>query len=201
MQYNYEKILNKIKIKVKDVCYSPNNKFTYTVWPYHILPVVEHSLDLGKKMDADLEVLELAAYFHDYAALIDFNLYDEHHILGATMAGEILTNLNFPNNKINHIKECIKVHRGSRNDNKISIEAKILASADAMAHISELVDMFYLAFGVHKYYTEDGVKWLKGKLERSWEKIIPEGKAIINDDYDIAIKIINKAINRIKQLS
>ena len=198
MPYNFKEILKTVRTKVKKACYSPSNKFTYTVWPYHILPVVEHSLSLGKKMDVDLEALELAAYLHDYAALTDADLYDEHHIHGTRMAEEILTKLNFPEDKINLVKECIKVHRGSRNDNKESTEAKVLASADAMSHITELADMFYLTFGVHGYYTEEGVRWLKNKLERSWQKIMPEGKKLIQEDYNIATKIIEKAIRRIE---
>jgi hypothetical protein len=54
------------------------------------------------------------------------------------------------------------------------LESKILASADAMAHFTEFIDMTYLTFGIHKYKTVEGSIWLKNKLLRSWKKIIPE---------------------------
>ena len=193
-RYDYKKIRDEVRKLVKEACYSPKNKFCSTIWIYHMLPVVEHSLNLGKKLKADLEVLELAAYLHDYAGLVNYKFYKNHHLEGTRLAEEILQKLNFPKEKIKHVKECIKSHRGSVKVNKNTIEAKILASADAMSHISDLADMFYLTFGVHRYKTSEGARWLEKKMERSWEKIMPEGKKLIKDDYKIAMRIINKAI-------
>ena len=77
---------------------------------------------------------------------------------------------------------------------KQTIEAKILASADAMAHITELVDMFYLTFGVYNFKTTAGAKWLKSKLIRDWQKIMPEGKKLIKEEYNLAINLLDKAM-------
>ena len=192
-KYNYHKIRNEVRKIVKKACYARDNKFKSSVWQYHILPVVEHSLILGRKFKADLEILELSALLHDYASLTDFKLYKHHHLHGACLADKILSKLGYPKDKIKHIKECIVSHRGSVRISKKSIEAKILASADAMAHISELADMFYLTFGVHKYKTREGAKWLGNKLQRSWRKIMPEGKRMIKEDYQVAMRVIKKA--------
>lgn len=193
-KYNYKKIRDEVRKLVKEACYSPKNKFCNTIWIYHVTPVVEHSLKLGRKFQVDLEVLELAAYLHDYAGLVNYKFYKNHHLEGARLAGEILENLNFPKEKIKHVKGCIKCHRGSIKKDRKTIEAKILASADAMSHISDLADMFYLTFGVHRYKTNEGARWLKKKLRRSWQKIMPEGKRLVKRDYEIAMKIIDKAI-------
>lgn len=198
-KYNYNKIRNRVKKIVKNACYSKENKFKDSLWDYHILPVIKYSLILGKKFRADLEVLELAALLHDYAAIIkNGKLYKKHHLRGAKLAEEILVSLNYPQDKIKCIKDCIKSHRGSIVVNKKNIEAKILASADAMSHITELVDMFYLTYGVHKYKTFEGAKWLKKKLKRSWDKIIPSGRKIVKADYEVAIKILNKILSKNK---
>jgi len=198
-KYNYNKIRNRVKKIVKNACYSKENKFKDSLWDYHILPVIKYSLILGKKFKADLEVLELAALLHDYAAIIkNGKLYKKHHLQGAKLAEEILVSLNYPQDKIKCIKDCIKSHRGSIVINKKNIEAKILASADAMSHITELVDMFYLTYGVHKYKTFEGAKWLKKKLKRSWDKIIPSGRKIVKADYEVAIKILNKILSKNK---
>ena len=63
-----------------------------------------------------------------------------------------------------------------------------------MAHITELADMFYLTYGVHKQKTKEGAEWLSAKLERSWNKIIPEGREMTSGDYVIAMKRIKKVI-------
>ncbi|MDD5290930.1 MAG: HD domain-containing protein [Patescibacteria group bacterium] len=194
--YNYKKIRQKVKKLVKDACYSAHNHFSYTDWPYHILPVVDHSLYLGRKLKADLEVLELAAYLHDYAGILDYRLYKKHHLHGARLAGKILAELGFSKEKIKKVQECIISHRGSIRLEHKSKEARILASADAMSHITEFFDMCYLTFNIHKYETLEGAKWLKAKLERSWRKTMPAGKKLIEADYEQGLKIINKAILR-----
>ncbi|MDA3839524.1 MAG: HD domain-containing protein [Patescibacteria group bacterium] len=194
MDKKYKHIKNKIEKLVKDACFSPNNVYTNTVWAHHIQPVVSHSLFLGRKMGADLEVIELAALLHDYSAIVNIKLEKEHHIHSAKMAREILENEHFDQKKIKMIEVSIISHRGSIVMSKNSLEAQILASADAMSHITELADMFYLAYGVHAYKTEEGAKWLLAKLERSWNKIMPEGQKIVIEDYKIAVKLLKKVI-------
>ena len=79
MTYNYNKIRNKVRDLVKKACYANKNIYTHTVWPYHIIPVVGHSLFLAKKLGADKEAVELAAYLHDYSSLLDHNTAKDHH--------------------------------------------------------------------------------------------------------------------------
>lgn len=189
---NFSKIRDEVKSLVRTACFSPRNKFTETVWSYHIVPVVNHSLALGKKLKADREVLELAAYLHDYAGVKDFKLYEEHHYHGANLAEKILTELKYDQGKIELIKECILSHRGSVVLRKKSLEARILASADAMSHITEGADMFYLVYGVHRFKTAEGAAWLEKKLARSWRKIMPEGREMIRDDYRDFKKLLRK---------
>ena len=110
------------------------------------------------------------------------------------MAKEILENENFEKEKNKKIEEAIISHRGSIKTKRNSLEAQILASADAMSHITELADMFYLVYGVHKFKTKEGAEWLMAKLERSWNKIIPEGKKMVMDDYNIAIKVLKRVV-------
>lgn len=193
-QDQYQMVRKKVKDIVKKTCYSQKNYFQGRTWEYHIIPVVEHALRLGKLLKADLEVLELAAYLHDIASITDIKYVERHHYYGAKMAKEILQNFGYPENKINQVQECIFAHRGSTKVKRGTLEAKILASADAMSHFSELIEMFYLAFCIHNYTTKEGVRWLKGKLERSWRKIMPVGKKLIKKDYDIAMYLLSQAI-------
>jgi HD superfamily phosphodiesterase len=79
-KYNYKNIRNIVYNIVKNACYSQDNHFTHTAWDFHILPVSKISIKLGKKLKADLEVLELAGLLHDYADIKDRDLYEEHHI-------------------------------------------------------------------------------------------------------------------------
>jgi len=193
---NYKKIKKEIIEIIKKANYSSENKYKDTFWQFHILAVVRHSLTLGKKLGADLEVLELSALLHDIAAVSDWKYIKLHHLHGAKMAKQILSNLKVPKGKIVKIEACILNHRGSVHGERKSLEEKILASADAMSHFTELADMMYLVYGIHKLKTKPGAVWLKNKLERSWKKIMPEGRKLIKDDYKIAFKVLNIAIKK-----
>lgn len=193
---NFSEVKKKLYKMVEETILSSKNKFSDTAWKHHILPVIKYCLILGRKMKADLEVLELAALLHDYACFESASFYKEHHIHGSRLAEKFLVKMNVPKDKIQLIKDCIMSHRGSVKIKKKTLEAKILASADAMSHISELADMLHLAYGIYHYKTEEGVKWLQGKLKRSWAKIMPEGKNMVRKDYQTAMKILKKALEK-----
>ena len=172
-----------------------SNYFGYSAWTHHIKVVADLSVKLAKKVKADCEIVELAAYLHDYSAIIDAKkFYPEHHLHSARLAEDILKKLNYPKNRIDLVKHCILTHRGSVVRKRETIEAECLASADAMSHITELADMMYLAYGVHKMKTVEGAKFVLGKMERSWNKLMPEAKAMIRNDYRVARKILKCSI-------
>lgn len=196
MDFSYQEIRKEVYQIVKKAAYSPRNVFSHTVWDFHIIPIVEHSMILGKKLKADLEILELAALLHDYACFIDRKHYETHHKIGAALAKKFLAKKNYPKEKIERVENCILNHRGSMRNVKKTIEEKILASADAMSHITEPADMFFLAYNVHGYKTLEGARWLKGKINRSWNKIMPEGKKLVKKDYELIMKILNETISR-----
>ena len=188
-----KQIISEVRKIVKDACKSRKNYFGDRIWECHILPVVNHSLRLGKQLKANLEVLELAALLHDYANLVDNKKYNkEHHKYGAIFAKEILSKYGVSEEIKNNVADCIYTHRGSVNVKPKTIEAKIIKSADAMSHITELAAMFSLAYGIHRFELTEGAVWLKNKLERSWKKTMAAGKKIVKEDYETAIKILNR---------
>lgn len=196
---SYKQIRNEVAELVKQACFRRKNYFGGGTWECHIVPVVKHSLKLGEKLKADLKVLELAALLHDYANLVNAKKYEkEHHVHGAMFAEKILKEYNYPKEKIEHIKDCIISHRGSVKVAHKTIESRILASADAMSHISELADMFFLTFGIHKFGSRDGSVWLRNKLRRGWKKTMKEGKEIVREEYLMAMKILNRNIKNIR---
>ena len=64
-------------------------------WKYHLYPVIKNALMLADKYGADKDVVEVAALFHDYADLLDMNNRENHHIMGAELAEEILLKDNY----------------------------------------------------------------------------------------------------------
>ncbi len=194
MNYDYQNIKKEVEILVKEAC--ERTVVRDRIWEFHIVPVVTFSKKLGEKLGADLEVLELSALLHDYASILDRKFDKIHHIESAKKAREILAEMNFLEDKINHVADCIEAHRGSIKQKHKTIESKILASADAMSHISEPVSMMHLAFRVLDNKVVEGASWLKEKIKRSWEKTMPEGQEMIKEDYERIVKILENAIER-----
>ena len=176
-------MIKKIAEIVEEACKKETNYFGYGIWTHHILHVVRYAKLMAKKIGADEEIVEIAALLHDYASIKDHKMYEDHHIHGADEAETILKQFNYPAEKIDQVKHCIMAHRGSKTAQKMTKEALCLADADSMAHFDAISSLFYLAFFSHKMNIEEANDWLKGKLERSWNKLSPEAREIIKDKY------------------
>ncbi|HRY60147.1 MAG TPA: HD domain-containing protein [Patescibacteria group bacterium] len=179
--------LEQIRKIVKEASEKSDNYFGATAYSYHIVPVVKYSLLLAEKLKANKEIIELSALLHDYSCLVNKDFYDEHHIHSSRLAEEILKKFGYPKEIIDKVKYCIFTHRASKEIKRESLEAKIVASADAMSHFSDVNSLFYLAFIIHKLDIEKGTKFVLNKLENSWKKVMPEGREIIKEKHD-AIK-------------
>ena len=119
---NTQKQLLKKRVKKK------TNKYGYGIWSHHITLGREIRQAAGaQKLGADPEIVEIAALLHDYASIKEESLTSEHHLHSAQEADRILRSLNYPEDKITAIKQCIVSHRGSINIGKQTAEAVCLA--------------------------------------------------------------------------
>jgi hypothetical protein len=75
---------------------------------------------------------------HDYAGIKNEDNYENHNLLGAEEAEKILKRFNYSKEKIEKIKHCIYAHRGSVSTGRKTLEAKCVASVDAMAHFDRM---------------------------------------------------------------
>lgn len=179
-----------IRSIIEKACKKETNKYGYGIWSHHILLVVKYGKLLAQKLEADPEIVEIAALLHDYASIKEESLTSEHHLHSAQEAATILRSLNYPEDKINAIKQCIVSHRGSTDIEKQTAEAVCLASADAIAHIDQIPSLFYLVFVQHQMEIDEGTAWVRAKLERSWNKLCLEGKEMITEKYEAAMRIV-----------
>jgi len=69
---------------------------------------------LAKEYNADVEIVELGV-IHDISMPSNIGPQEEHHIYGAKIAEELLTKYNYPQDKIERVKQCVLNHRGSKN--------------------------------------------------------------------------------------
>ena len=69
-----------------------------------------------------------------------------------------------------------------------TLEAEVVASADAMAHFTSVASLLHFAFAKRGLSVEEGSAWVLAKLARSWEKLRPEAQELVREKYD-AIKM------------
>ncbi|MFC1629942.1 HD domain-containing protein [Patescibacteria group bacterium] len=177
-------MIQEIKELVEETCKKETNYFGYRAWKEHILPVVKFSKILAGKLNADKEIVEVAALLHDYSSVLNKDLYLEHHIHSAKLAEDILKKYSYSEERVERVKQCIISHRASKNIPKETVEAQIIADADSLAHFDNIGSMLYLAFVIHKMDSEKGTKWVLDKLERDWNRLtLSESKKIIEEKY------------------
>ena len=184
------KVVEEVKKYVKEEAEKETNPFTIDIYYTHIVPMVGYSKKLAKKLDADEEIVEIAAWLHDIGSLK--GEYENHHIAGAKYAEEFLKKLNYPTEKIEKIKHCIISHRGSLKIKRETIEAECIASADGMSHFYNISSLFNLALVIKKMGVEETRTFSKNKLQRLWDKMIPEAKEIVKEKYEAAMLLLNE---------
>ena len=55
---------------------------------------------------------------------------EQHHIYGAEIAEQLLTELNYPKERTEQVKNCVLNHRGSKDRPRNTIEEQCVADAD-----------------------------------------------------------------------
>lgn len=158
------------------------------MYEIHVKYVVEYAKELAKKLGASVEIVEIASLLHDIARIDGRN--ENHHIDGAKYAEEYLNSLGYDPKKIDIVKDCIYSHRGSTGIPQKTLEAKCLASADAMSHFKSIPDMFYLVYKVFGYDIKEGKQRVKKKLTESYNKMIPEAQEMVKEKYLAVLKIL-----------
>ena len=182
-------IIEYLKTEIKNRSEMDNNKFGIGVL-YHIEAVAKNAEILANKYNADKEVCIIAAWLHDIASITDYDLYEEHHIHGAKIADEILKQFKYDENKIEIVKNCILNHRGSTNNRRLSKEEQIIADADAISHFDSIPSLLYLAYKEKKMSIEDGINFVKSKLERSFNKLSDDSKIFYKEKFKNVMEIL-----------
>jgi HD superfamily phosphodiesterase len=145
-----------------------------------------------------LEVVQVAAYLHDLGvskkiAGTDFSSKEnDHHIVGAEEARKVLTKLNYPGDFVEKVVNCVLSHRGRKGPEPVTLEQKIIANADAMAHFDTFLDLFNFFATKTTSSFEEAVEEIYKKMKRDWEikLTLPEAKEIVKPKYEAIMLIL-----------
>ena len=182
-------IVDKIKGFVEEECRKPTSKYGFEPFEYHFVPVVKYALNLAKELGGDREIIALAGWLHDIGSIIDGR--GEHHISGARIADKKLSELDYPQKKIDLVKKCILNHRGSVDNKRLSLEEQIIAEADAMSAFDNLAGIFKAAY-VYESQTQGEAKIsTRKKMKNKFKQLhFEKSKEIIRPKYEAAMLLL-----------
>lgn len=186
-----DEIINEIYDEVKRRCMLPSNTYGIGAWDHHIELVYKIATDNCSLYNANYDIVALASLLHDIASVTDKEFTEEHHIIGADIADELLRKYELTEEQIDLIKKCILNHRGSRLVDKTTPEEICVADADAMAHFYSVPSLLRMVYVEKNMSIDDGAEFVYNKLERSYNKLSEKGKEIITPHYE-ASKVLLK---------
>ncbi|MFA6775689.1 MAG: HD domain-containing protein [Sphaerochaetaceae bacterium] len=175
---------------VEKTCLSERNVYGYEIWENHIRPMVAIANELAQLHSADAEVVRIATLLHDLAGIEDYSKAKDHHIHGAERARCLLREAGYPVEKTDMVAQCILHHRGSVLMPKETAEEQCLADADAVAHMSDLPSLFFVAYEKQGMEFEEGKHWVLQKIQRDWQKMSEVARARYVGQYNEIMNIL-----------
>lgn len=158
-------------------------------WLYenHVFVVADNARELSKRFGAGNDLAEAAAMLHDVADAVMSRFEDGHEVKSLDMALELLTESGFKESEIEIVlNDAIKNHSCYPGHLPETLEGKIIATADAKAHLD--TDFYYFAQEQMKSHkTEAEFKtWVTEKISRDFNVKIffPEIKEELKGFYE-----------------
>lgn len=180
-------IIKEIKKSVEEEC--ENHLLGNEILVNHIIPVVDYAKKLAKEKNADAEIVEIAAWLHDIGSIIHER--KNHHLTGAEIAEKKLRELNYPEDKIKKVKQCILNHRGSVGAESKSIEEEILVEADCLLCFDHLEGQFLWVIerdGVKNQYEIKQI--VKQKYINKFNQLSERGKGLVKNKFDAIMLLL-----------
>jgi len=175
---------------------SSKEDFARWSWENHVQFVARKTEELSKKFNANEDLAVASAWLHDFGDAFVDRHSQEHEEASTKEAVRVLNESGYSNEEIQEILEIIiEPHSCMDGNLPQTKEGKILATADALAH---LATDFYVQFTwkhipEEKSY-EEFIDWVNEKLERDFNKKIffEEIKDQIKNRYEMLKELFRK---------
>ncbi len=164
-------------------------------WLYenHVFTVANYAVNLSKRLDVDPDLPRASAMLHDIADAVLGRFDDNHAEKSAEIARSFLIESGYDEDEIGTIVDDALRYHSCREENlPKTIEGKILATADALAHLKT---DFYLYYFVNRGLDERSFDEAKESVVRKINKDyhtkiqFDEIKHETIDDYNALIKV------------
>ena len=159
-------------------------------WENHVKFVVEQCKKLASQLNADSEIVELAAWLHDIKKIKKEK--GNHHVKGAEEAREVLFKFGYDNDKTEQVVHCILTHSSDKKYIPETIEAKILVSVDAYAVIDDFVSFCSVPYRKGLSIPE-AKEWSRSRYKSTWNKIcIDDVREMSRKKYEMIMFLLGE---------
>ncbi len=186
-------VVEKIRVIVIEKCeqHKKNEKFGfYDYWNDHIKRVVFHAVDLAKRYGADTEIVELGALLHDVSMPSEYGDRAEHHVYSTEMTETLLTELNYPRDRIEWVKKCVYNHPNRNKHLRETIEETCISDADALAHFDRIPSLFSLAYNILGMSLEEGREDVKNRLQGDYWGLSEKSKQLYKQKFNTIMEFL-----------
>jgi uncharacterized protein len=150
----------------------------------HTERVYRNALKISDEEDIDIDIIKASALLHDIARCKETEENGICHAEeGSRIAKEILEEMNFPQEKIQKVLHCIRVHRFSKGLKAETREAEILQDADRLDALGAMI-LIRMIQNALKYNLPIHDPKIPIK-----EKYDGKGSTVINHIYEKILKI------------
>lgn len=186
-----KEIIKEVKKFVEEESRKPTSNYGYDTFEFHFKSTAKHAKKLAEEMGADKEIVTIGAWLHDIGSMMHGR--EDHHVTGPKIAERKLKELDYPEEKIELVKKCIRNHRGSQDNQRETLEEKIVAEADTMSNFNQIGGIFKGELvGENKDQLEAEKSALE-KLQNKWKKLhFEKSKELIKPKYEAVMTLLSK---------
>jgi uncharacterized protein len=164
----------------------------------HIKRVLNLCLDIGKKLGANLHILEIAALLHDIGRDgEEQDIYNRNHAeLSAEMSLDFIKSQSFQisQEELDNIIHCIRAHSFSNETIPKTLEAKILSDVDKLDALGAIGIYRVIGFTIKKKGgIEQVIEHLENKILKLRDQLyLRESQKIADERIPIIVNFYNK---------
>lgn len=168
-----------IREYVKGEC--SNTPMGRELYDNHLILVAHYGLKLAIETGADTEIVELAAYLHDFPVVMDKSQFGQHEAKGVEIADKLLKQFNYPADKLERVKRCILNHTSLAKAREASPEEACLANAEVMSQI-EKPDYWIKQYSTSNQDQDNRNRFFE-YIVNSWPLLMDSARTIMEDKY------------------
>ena len=188
--------VDKAREHVKDL--SHNHEINYQdVYDYHLVDVADWAEKLSTLHGADLEIVLIAAWLHDIGSMLQGR--KDHHISGQRLARDLLLDWGYDPIRTERVCSCIYRHRGSQHKELTNAEERVVAEADAIANILNIVSLIKVPLVFEGKTQYEAAIDAEQKIRRKWAQLSTISQALLQREYD-ALAVVMSSYFKYKRI-